>query len=660
MRSHLSRARVRRLAAVLFAAAGAARGAEEAPQWLRELASAPAPAQDAKAPAVVLLHEERISMEDSGKITNATRFAVRILNKQGAPYAAARKVYLTDSGKVREFNAWMIHPSGRVKRYGKDEILDLAAANNDIFNEVRVRFASGSRDADPGAVFGYEATSEEKTVFTQYEWQFQNRLPVLTSRIQVSLPPGWRAQSVTFNHAPLEPSVSGSSYTWQMENLPYLEPEEASPEASSLSPRVAITCLSSAEARITAGKTFANWQEVSRWLSELNDPQAEPDAAIVAKAAALIQGLTSEFAKIEAIGRFAQSVNYVSIQTGLGRGGGYRPHAAADVLKKMYGDCKDKANLMRALLKSAGITSYPMSIYSGDRMYVRENWPSPQQFNHAILAVQVSDAVRAPAVFRHPKLGRLLAFDPTDPDVPPGLLPKHEQDSYALVIAGDAGDLVRMPFTPASEILFERNTVAALGADGSITGSVTERRGGEAAAESRGTRRALSSADFNSSIERWITSSLPGAKVEGVEPRDEAASGEFHLKASFASPRFAQSPQPRLLIFRAAVLRHEEAIRLADRKRRHPVVLDSESFQETVQVKVPAGFAVDELPEPVELKSVFGSFQLKWEAKGGEVVFTRRLQIPAATVPASQYAALKEFLDQGYGASEQPVVLIRR
>jgi transglutaminase-like putative cysteine protease len=47
------------------------------------------------------------------------------------------------------------------------------------------------------------------------------------------------------------------------------------------------------------------------------------------------------------------------------------------VLARNYGDCKDKAALMRALLKAAGIDSYAVIIYSGDRHFVRPEWPGP-------------------------------------------------------------------------------------------------------------------------------------------------------------------------------------------------------------------------------------------------------------------------------------------
>ena len=100
-----------------------------------------------------------------------------------------------------------------------------------------------------------------------------------------------------------------------------------------------------------------------------------------------------------------------------------------------YGDCKDKATLMRALLKAVGIDSYLVTISADDRTFVRQERASPGQFNHAIIAVKVSDAVTLPTVIADSPLGRLLVFDPTDRITPVGSLPVEEQGSYALVIA---------------------------------------------------------------------------------------------------------------------------------------------------------------------------------------------------------------------------------
>src|SRR5262249_4558424 len=157
------------------------------------------------------------------------------------------------------------------------------------------------------------------------------------------------------------------------------------------------------------------------------DPQTQLNEALVAKARTLTANAKTEFERIRAIASYVQNINYISIQTGLGRGGGYRPHPAIDVFAKSYGDCKDKANLMRAMLKALAIGGYPVIIYSGDPTYVHEEWPSPQQFNHCIIAVKISDETPAATIVKHPILGRLLIFDPTDPDTPLGELPEDEQ-----------------------------------------------------------------------------------------------------------------------------------------------------------------------------------------------------------------------------------------
>jgi len=72
-------------------------------------------------------------------------------------------------------------------------------------------------------------------------------------------------------------------------------------------------------------------------------------------------------------------------------------------------------------------------------------------------------------------LGRLLIFDATDDDTPVGDLPDQEQGSLALIVAGDAGSLVRMPVTPAETNLLDRRIQANLAADGSLSAMIQEK-----------------------------------------------------------------------------------------------------------------------------------------------------------------------------------------
>ena len=393
-------------------------------------------------------------------------------------------------------------------------------------------------------------------------------------------------------------------------------------------------------------------------LTELNEPQVALNEAIVQKARELTAGIESLMDKTRVIGRFAQRIKYVSIQTGIGRGGGYKPHSASEVLQKAYGDCKDKANVMRALLKAVGIESYPVSIYSGDRSYVRPEFASPQQFNHAIVAIRVDDAVKVPAVAEHPHLGRLLLFDPTDEYTEFGYLPAHEQDSYALVVAGPQGSLLKTPSTPPSFNRTERTAHVQLSGNGSVAANIKEISFGESSFEYRRLLRMQARSDFDRGIERWVNRTARGALMQKIEAAE--GDGEFRLNLEFSSAAYGQSMRGRLLVFRPAVVAHRAPVSASNKTRKHPIVLDPEAYHETVTVSLPEGFEIDEMPDEIRLSGPIGSFSAIWQQEGRQLVFTRSLDVHASAIPAEQYSDVREFFGQVYAAEQAPVVLARK
>ncbi|HUQ32654.1 MAG TPA: DUF3857 domain-containing protein [Pyrinomonadaceae bacterium] len=645
------------LFALILLSASAAFAGDEAPAWLQQAAAQKNPAYDKTVPAVVLLDESIVAVTEDGRITTTATYAVRILKREGRDEAVAREFYMTDSGKVREIKAWLIRPSGEVKRYGKEQILDVSSANNDVYDESRLKIIDASKDADEGAVFGYQTVTESRSFFSQSLWYFQQNLPVLQSRFQLTLPTGWTASSVTFNHAKIEPATSGSTYTWELRDLPFIEDEPSDPSVSNLAPRVAVNYGPAASSPSAGAKTFNSWADVSRWYSELSDPQVTLDDALAGKARELTANAKTELERIQIIGRYVQNLQYISIQIGVGR---YRPHSATEVFAKAYGDCKDKANLMRAMLKAVKIEAYPVLIFSGDPNYVREDWASPRQFNHCIVAVRVSDETKAPTIIENASLGRLLIFDATDDNTPVGDLPTYEQGSFALVAAGGSGALLRMPVTPPESNRLERQAEVNLAADGSINATVRERSVGQSAVGERSMFRRLSRPEYNRAIENWITLGASGAKVSKVDPTDNSADGRFNLDVEFTAGAYAQLMQDRLLVFKPAIVSRLDWLPLTGASRKHPVVLNSHSYTETVRVKLPAGFDVDEMPDPVKLEASFGSYTSTYEVKDGQLVFTRSLIQKAATIPADQYATVRTFFERIRAAEASPVVLARK
>jgi Transglutaminase-like superfamily len=470
-------------------------------------------------------------------------------------------------------------------------------------------------------------------------------------RFVVTLPAGGEIKAIPFNGAPSATLSSAGTYTWSMENLPPIEREPQSPGLLTIVPWVGVSVLGA------GNRPALSWPEVAKQLAELNEGQSEPNDALTAKAKTLVEGASTELDKIRAIGRFTQQVNYVSVQINLAKGGGYRPHPAAQVFQKLYGDCKDKANLTRAMLKAVGITAYPVAIYAGDRTHVNQEWPSLGAFNHAISAIRVGPEIQTPAVLDHSTLGRLLFFDPTDPNVPVGYLPSHEHASLALIGVANGGDLVRVPAAPASAGTRLRQVEAILKADGSISGSFVEKFTGESFAEFVGQFRATSKAEYSRMVERWIVHSIPGAAVSGVEFLEQG--GEFALRGQFSAPRYAQIPQTKMLIFRAAPLRHGDSLRLTEKSRKYPVVMDADALEETIRISLPEGYKIDEVPETIHIESPFGNYDAEWEGRSGTLVFSRKIELQAQNVAAAQYGKLRSFLDVVYGSAETPVVLVK-
>ncbi len=647
-----------RLGAVLFAILLCASSAlaEDAPGWLQQAAAIKLPSYDKKVSWVVLVNDSTTTVSEDGNVTVTWNYAVRILTREARDEAVAGIGYETDMGKVRELRAWMIRPSGQVKSYGKDHIVE-SSNLNDVYDESRVKRIVAVSDVEPGVVFGYQAVTETRPYFYQSMWRFQDLAPVVASRFSLVLPKGWEASGVVFNHPDIQPTKNGTAYSWELRDLPPFEVEPASPTIPNLVATLAVKYYPIEGTKNPGVRTFDDWSDVSRWYSEMSDAQAVPNERIAAKARELTTGAKTELDKIRAVGRYVQDIQYISIQIGVGR---WRPHPAADVLAKSYGDCKDKANLMRAMLKSLDIQSYPVLIYAGDSTHVRNSWVSPGQFNHCIIAIKVSDETQVATVISDPKLGRLLIFDATDDNTPMGDLPEHEQGSFALIAAGDAGSLIRMPESPSEANSIAREIRASLGADGAMTASIQERATGQRAVAYRREFRGRSRPDYVKVIEGWVTSSATAARVSTVNPVDRNAEGKFDLDVDFAALGYGQLMQDRLLVFNPAIVSRGRLVQFTEPARRHPVVLKSDTFTETVRVKLPVGFEVDELPDALKLDAPFGSYKATYEVKDGELVYTRSLAQRASTLPAAQYQSVRTFFNRIRASEQSPVVLTKK
>ncbi len=636
--------------------------AADAPSWLKELQTAAVGKYPDSTGAVVLWNEERVTLEETGRRQTTYRYAVRVLTTNGRKEAAKGVSFDNKYSKVTDAKAWLIYSGGKVKEFSKKDAIESSASSYELYSNRKAVVLSASSEADPGSVFGAELTIEERTIFSQFEFSFQDDLPHLLSRFQLTVPNGWRAEARAYQNAKAEPQVNGTTYVWEARNLTPIEHEPSGLGLKALTPRIAVSVYPPTGTTLSPEQMviFRDWKDVAAWNTTVVESQVTPTAAVEAKAKALAAGRDAPLDRIRALGAFVQDIRYVAISKETAMGGGYIPHAAEEILTKAYGDCKDKANLLRSMLRVHGISAYPVSIYSGNSRYTKEDWPSPHPFNHEIIAISVPEETKLPAALTVSGVGRLVLFDPTDPYVPFGYLPDHEQGANALLIAGEKGSLFKTPEVEPQVNHTERTWTMKLNADGSLEGQLKEVARGQDAFDREEQKQRLDADQLRRSLVAWLNYTIPGVEVSNTEGKYDAANSTYELRLTFKAPSYARVMQGRLWMVKSGPTSYGGVPNVAKAKRQHPLVIKPASFSEKIVWEVPAHLKLDELPDKDQLESSFGSFSSQWVANAGQVTVERSLTLKAAVIAPEQYGPARDFLSRFHGSEVAPIVFMAK
>jgi hypothetical protein len=118
--------------------------------------------------------------------------------------------------------------------------------------------------------------------------------------------------------------------------------------------------------------------------------------------------------------------------------------------------------------------------------------------------------------------------------------------------------------------------------------------------------------------------------------------------------------QGRLMVFKPGFVGRLDKFAVLDKPRTHPILLDSSQYSETIRVKLPEGFVVDEMPEADKVETPFGKYSVSYEIKDGFLNLNRSLVLNRTTVPAKEYEAVKNFFARVRAAEVAPVVLVKK
>lgn len=217
------------------------------------------------------------------------------------------------------------------------------------------------------------------TTFYAFVWTVPVARAFLTLHLTAEVPLRWRMH-VPAGVTPPHEQVTPTRAEFSIDRPAKFQPE----------PNVPVGSWPFAVFEATA---WSSWTEVAAFCSGLcADALAEDGELVAAEAERLKGGDDLSVAIRRAIQFVQEEVRYLAVD--FGHGGGFLPNGAGTVLRRRFGDCKDKSVLLAALLRALGVEAWPMLVGSNLRDAVRRLMPSHAIFNHAIVSFVAVGAQR--------------------------------------------------------------------------------------------------------------------------------------------------------------------------------------------------------------------------------------------------------------------------
>jgi hypothetical protein len=622
------------------------------------LVNVPLPAYDDKTDAVLLYSETNVTVISGDKIRTQVREAYKILRPNGRAHGTVA-VYFNPQRKIKSLHGWCIPAQGKDYEVKDKDAIEVSpnTEGSELISDTKYKVVRIPA-SDPGSIVGYEYEVESQPLFLQDIWSFQETDPVRESHYSLQLPPGWEYKSSWLNHAEVHPTQSGNnSWQWAVSDISGIRHEPLMPPFQGVAGQMILSFFGSEGPTLKAN---TDWNTMGRWYFNLIGERVDASPEIKQQVLALTGSRTTTLQKMQAIGEFVQhDIRYVAIELGIG---GMQPHASPYVFSHRYGDCKDKATLVRSMLREIGVESYHVVI-NAERGSVTREMPAHNGFNHVITAIKLPDGMvdsSLIATVQHPRLGRILFFDPTNDLIPFGQLPGYLQANYGLLVTPDGGELIELPQQPPTMNSIQRTAQLTLDPTGMLKGEVKEVRLGERASSERWRLRTVTKdTDRIKPIEELLANSLASfhlthASLVNFQQTDQP----FGFNYSFESPNYAKTAG-NLILVRPRVIGSKGLGFLETKEpRKFPIEFEEPTRDtDTFEITIPPGYVVDDLPPPVDADYGFASYHSKTVVNGNVVDYTRTFEVKELSVPVSKADDLRRFYRIIAGDERNTVVL---
>jgi transglutaminase-like putative cysteine protease len=261
---------------------------------------------------------------------------------------------------------------------------------------------------------------------------------------------------------------------------------------------------------------YPDWAAVVQWALPLYAQRQPPGAALRAEVDRIAAAHATPAARAMAALQFVQGeIRYLGVEIGVNS---HAPNPPDLVLKRRFGDCKDKAVLLVAMLRALHVEATPALVNTSIDKAIEGRLPQPYAFDHVITRVRVD--------------GKDYWLDPTRPRQDgAGLDQVHQPDfGRALLVAPGTTGLVPMdnPSQAAARTLVAVVIDARKGFDQPVEYTVTTTSRGGHAEYKRNLYRTNPSADMQKNALNFYARSYPHIELAApMETHDDAAENAY-------------------------------------------------------------------------------------------------------------------------------------
>ncbi len=385
----------------------------------------------AGASVVVLLDEKRFVFDDLGRSSRTEKLVYRILTPKG--------VDELDSVQVLWAPWYQERPSIRVRVITPDfavHILDQKTLNEGQAHDespksyIDERVLEGPLPAvEIGAVVEREIVTTEKIPF--FDKGCIKRVvcgrpvPVQQARVIIDAPTALPLRYLSRLLPAEEPVRKEASGRVELtfETGPLSAIERIEPFLPSDVPRWPYIAFSTGD----------SWQAVAARYAQIVEGRIHPEE-VRGLVSRTLQGKKDRMEVIASlVARLHKETRYTGVEFGQSS---IVPQPAAEILKRKYGDCKDKSLLLVSMLRAAGIQAQMALLLTGHGQDLDKELPGMGMFSHVIVRVPGTPA---------------LWIDATDEYARVGQLPTGDKGRLALVVDPNTTALIPTPESTSSD-----------------------------------------------------------------------------------------------------------------------------------------------------------------------------------------------------------------